>query len=552
MSYSEYSGSQGPRPIRVILGGTLAIACCLIGSVVMTHEYHRALTMKEQAEELDWETFAERGPVDNAFVCLTEVELDQTDPLAGFEDLEEMFGDLDPDADPEAAFEALVQTMDEVNPMEMVRSIVAPVKVIPQGADGDSVREAIVIPRVDHFIAEAERQLQETGTLSGYVSTYQGDEFARAIMTYTGNEELLEELEDRADIAKVYTIEPMALPLDQSTAGSNYWLCGIGLALGLILCGSGGPALSTCVFFTGPSLLSLLGFPMRYGRGGTATRIVYLLIGIGLVSYGYQLMIVQGQFGQIGGDPILHSLGFIGTFVGFAAMLAVPAQIISRKIEASLDVAPSRKHEVKMTVSEACSLMPLETVETVYQDRDLVPSLIDNCPDDLRQLSESLTTVGFNPAEPRHWQADEQTSHAAIQMGCQEMVVSDIEIVDGRAECRMVSMLHDGLTLMTLSSNVKVDADRRVGSNGMYQRSKADKPDQMLAQHLEETISIAEKRDTSVVTFESSELSDVCHLARRVLADIQNQYGESILDVDTAQYGRFRFPMQPIAEAMAV
>ena len=233
-------------------------------------------------------------------------------------------------------------------------------------------------------------------------------------------------------------------------------------------------------------------------------------------------------------------------------MLAVPAQIISRKVEASMDVAPSQKHEVKISVTEACSLMPLETVETVYLDRDLVPSLIDDCPDDFRHLSESLTTVGFNAAEPRHWQTDGQTSHAAIQMGCQEMVVSDIEIVDGRSECRMVSMLHDGLTVMTLSSNVKVGADRRVGSNGMYQRSQADKPEQLLAQHLEETISIAEKRDTSVVTFESSELNDVCHLARRVLADIQNQYGESILEVHTAQYGRFQFPMQPVAEAMAV
>ncbi len=501
---------------------------------------------------MDWKTLADRGPVDNAFVRLTDVELDQTDPLEAFEG---MFGDFDPEAnlDPEQALAEFVQAMDEVDPMKMVEMAVAPVKVIPKGADKETVAEAIVIPRVERFINEAQRQLEETGTLSGYVSTYQGDEFMRAIVAYAGGKEVLNELDELGlGKQKIYTIEPMAEALDRADAGSNFWLCGFGLAIGLILCGSGGPSLATCVFFPVPSVISVLGYPMRYGRGQNVTRIVYLVIGAGLLSYGYNLLILQGGFGQIGGDPVFHSLGFISTFVGIAAMLAVPAQIIARKVDASMDVAPSPKHEVKMSVTDACSLVPLDAAETVYQDRQLVPSPIAEFSDELRQRCEALTTVGFEPAETMHWTDDEASCPAAIQIGCQNMVVSDMEESDGRVQSRMVSMLHDGMTVVTLSPSVNVAADRRVGSNGVYLRSRSDDPEQMLAEHLEQTISIAEKRDTSVVTFDGDETQHIYHLSRRVLADIQYQYGESTIEVESASYGRFQYPMRPVADAAAV
>ena len=279
-----------------------------------------------------------------------------------------------------------------------------------------------------------------------------------------------------------------------------------------------------------------------------ATRFVYLLIGGALIGYGYKLMVLEGGFGQIGGNPILHSLGFISTFVGFAAILAVPAQILSRKVEASLDVAPSPQKEVKMSVTEACSLMPVDPVETVYRDRRLVAAAVDESSDELRGLCESLTAVGFNPAQPMYWELDETTSPAVIQIGCQDMVVADMEQVNGRIESRMISMLHDGMVVITLAPDVQVESDRRVGSNGIYTRSRSDDPGQMLAGHLEQTISIAEKRDTSVVNFDANEADDVCRLARRVFADIQYQYGESNIDVDSACYGRFRFPIQPVAD----
>ena len=549
MTYSGYSGSKGPRKLRVIVGGLMTTSCLMLGSIIFTHQFHRALMMQPEPEELDWTTLAERGPIDNAYIELIDVDLDRSDPMA---ELEDMFGEIDPDADEEELLELFEESMDEVNPLQMVQMAIAPVKVIPSGTDADSVRKAIVIPRVEMYLDEAERQLEENGTIAGYVSTYQGDEFVRAIMQYAGGEELLEEIDKMGPIDKIYTLEPMAQPLSRADAGSNFWLCGFGMALGLIICGSGGPALSTVIFFTVPSILSLLGYPMRYGRGSTMARMIYLVVGAGLVGYGFRLMVMQGGFGQIGGNPILHSLGFISIFFGVASLLATPAQILSRKFEASMDVAPTPKKEIKMSVADACSLEPVEAISSIFTDRNLVASEAHELPDELAECSESLVGVGFSVPEVQSWHDGDSESPTAIQLGCQDMVVAELVSSAGRVESRLVSVLHDGMTIITLSSQSKCGSNRRVGTNGLYVRSRHEDPAQMLSEHLEETISVAERRDTTVVTFEESEIESVCLLSQRVFADVQAQWGEETMEVDSAVYGRFQFPMQSVLEGAAV
>ena len=75
---------------------------------------------------------------------------------------------------------------------------------------------------------------------------------------------------------------------------------------------------------------------------------------------------------------------------------------------------------------------------------------------------------------------------------------------------------------------------------------------EMLSTHLQQTVSMAEKRDTAVVSIELSEATDVALFARRVLADIRAQYGEENIEVDPYQYGRFQFPVAPIAQLTGV
>ncbi|NND96505.1 MAG: hypothetical protein HKN47_04145, partial [Pirellulaceae bacterium] len=98
MGYSGYSTPTPPRSIRVILGGKLALGCLLIGTMLLTNQYHRALTMGETAQEMEWEQLAENGLTNNSFICLTNVQLHDVSPK---ETLEELFGGLDPNADPE-------------------------------------------------------------------------------------------------------------------------------------------------------------------------------------------------------------------------------------------------------------------------------------------------------------------------------------------------------------------------------------------------------------------------------------------------------------------
>ncbi|NND99319.1 MAG: hypothetical protein HKN47_18525 [Pirellulaceae bacterium] len=425
-------------------------------------------------------------------------------------------------------------------------------KVIPIGADPENTRDLILIPRNETWMAEAESQLDQNGTLSGYVSSYSGDEFIKMMMDFSGVDD--PELEaELANKPKVYTLEPRSEPIDRSNAASNFWLCGFGLAFSLIICASGGPSIICCVFFMLPSFISLIGYPMRYGRGGIFTRLIYFIAGVAMVSYGYNLMIVRGQFGHIGGDPILHGLGFICTFLGLAAVLATPVQIMARKFAQSIDTAPRETKKTKrMSYEAACSLAPREAdTEPEYQDRGLVASTGQALPAAMQQVTDSLEPLGFGPPIDAQWQNGDVNIPTAIQLGCDNMVVCDVESVDGNVQTRLVSVLHDGLCIITLSKDSPVQRDHRMGSNGYYLRGASNDPMEMMSLHLEETATMAEKRDTTVVKLDDSEIRDVCLLARRALADVRAQYGEELYEVGHATYGRFRFPPQRVVGELA-
>ena len=529
----------------------MAIAGFIFGTMVFTHQYHRALSMGEQPAEMTWETLTEKGLDDNSFVRLTDVRIlgVQTED----ELFDELMADLDPNLSPEELEAKVAQAMQPGSPEELFDSTFKPAVVISKDADPDTAPELVLIPRINGFASTALSQLENEGAITGYISSYGGDEFAKTMMTLLGQDtrELDIEMQDKA---KVYTLEPMAEPLDQSEASSRFWMAGLGLALGLILCGSGGPSIICCVFFWGPSFLSLIGYPMRYGRGSTFTRLIYAGAGIMLLGYGYKLMFMDGHFGKANGDPVLHALGFICSFIGLAAVMSVPMQILVRKFVASTEVKP-RRPEKRMSYEAACSMKPIETEparDTRYRDGSLVPSTGGSLPDEMQQTVDSLGPLGFAAPLNDQWQRGESPIHTAIQLGCQNMVVCDIEWTeDEQMQTRLVSVLHDGMTVITISKNMKVAASTRLGSNGFYVVCDTIDPLEMMSEHLEQTATMAEKRDTTVVKIDDEELKDVCLLGRRVLADIRAQYGEEIIDVDAKSYGRFCFPAQRIVGELA-
>ncbi|MGB7345281.1 MAG: hypothetical protein WBD20_13790 [Pirellulaceae bacterium] len=575
MGYTGHSGPTPPRSLRVIFGAKIAAVCLFFGATIITQNYHRAASMKEQPTEMQWQQLADDGLPDNSFICLTDVQMSQADQNA-FDDFIKNF---DEDADPAEMQEQFAAAMEDIDAAETLAMSRSGIKIVPIGVDGDSVRKLVYIPRKEAWLADAEYQLDEYGTLTGHVSSFSGAEFGDAIFALFGFEDPLLK-KQLAEAEKVYILEPMRERLDTSQASTNFWMCGLGLSFGLILCCSGGPSIICCVFFMGPSVLSLLGYPMRYGRGGNFTKLVYLCAGGGLAGLGYKYLIVEGQFGHASGNPILHAVGFIALFFGFAAMLSIPCQLTVRKLAASVEPLSKKKHK-RLSYEAACSLTPPEPedhvtvptyitragesqVETLTQtdgrelselddapagtfvDGMLVQAETMEMPNELQSIADSLTPMGFATSLELQWSIARKLYPAAIQLGCQNMVVSDIQWVDGQAVTRLISVLHDGMAIVTVSRNLQLQSTRRIGTSGYYNVAKTDDPLEMMSLHLEETVAVAEKRDTAVVLIDTCEIQDVCLFGRRVLAEIQSQYGEMDLEVASKKYGRFNVPAKPV------
>jgi hypothetical protein len=239
--------------------------------------------------------------------------------------------------------------------------------------------------------------------------------------------------------------------------------------------------------------------------------------------------------------------GFIPTFFGAAALFGVVSNIVVNRLNISLEPpANKKKFEPAISLTEACSLEPIESDRAVpFQDRRLT-STDQSLPEELSSIAFSLASVGFESAEHMTYVDGLERTSVLIQLGCQDMVVADIQRVDGALRARLISVLHDGMTVITLSKNYPLEQEMRFGTSGQYLRSRSSDPIEMLSAHLEQAVTMAEKRDTTVVTIDPSETVDVAEFGRRVFAHIRAQYGEENTEVETASYGRFQFPPEPI------
>ncbi|MCA9140721.1 MAG: hypothetical protein KDB00_28305, partial [Planctomycetales bacterium] len=304
-----------------------------------------------------------------------------------------------------------------------------------------------------------------------------------------------------------------------------------------------------CWFAPGPSVLSLIGYPMRYGRGGWTTRIVYIIVGAGLMGYGVYLLVPMGHFGSTDGNPFFHAFGFAAVFTGLGGVLAVPMQITTRALCASVEVQPKKK-PVRMSWNQACSMEPVIS-EIAYEDQSLVASGSLPLNGQLKERAAALAEAGFTEAEAMQWQREIGVAAAAVQLGCKNMVVSDLEYNNELdiIECGLISILGTGLPIITVSANSAVKQNRP-SSHCLFRHATTSDPNQMLSEHLEVVVSEAEQRDTIVVEFDESETNDVVHLARRALAEIQGVIDGKIVNVGPQRYGRFHFPPAPVPESV--
>ncbi len=575
MGYTGHT-STPPRSILVIIGGILAWVGLVGGVLVTTPQYHMAMTMKEEPVEMTWQELVDNGLTDNSHVRLLDVAIDQEEPSGFFEEMMDFDAELAGDEEElqQQAFEDFAEEFAQnVDFGQVIDTIMQPLKVYPKDQDPADFPAKVVVPISGWATEVAIDEVETSGTLTGRFTLSDGTDLpmklAKVFMTTAMAAQQAEldagkktdqaesdqaeagvdqaEAEQPAEPALKYVYEPVFAIPPESEAQQWFWLSGIAVVLGMVICGAGGPSIPCCFFFQVPSILSIFGYPLRYGRAGKTTRMVYTVIGFALIGYGYETMIVEGKFGQIDGDMVRASLGFVPTFVGAAAVLGAGTNMIVQRLNISLDPATNKKkYEPKISLSEACSLEPAEAQSACqFTDRYLMPSG-DPLPEEMQQVAAALRSVGFEEPESIVCQDGLESRPVLIQLGCQDMVVADVEKIDGKLQTRLVSVLHDGITIVTLSSNISVEKETRFGTSGQYHQSQHDDPIEMFSAHLEQTIGMAEKRDTAVVTFDPSEAADVSSFGRRVLADIRTQYGEENTEVGSASYGRFHFPPRPV------
>lgn len=579
----------------MIIGGAIAWIGIVSAVFITVPQYHRALTMKDDPVEMTWQELVDNGLTDNSYVRLVGIDLDNSGSLSVFED---MLGHLDPNADPEDQINAFEDAAENIDFGDFADAITKPIKVFPKGEDPDQFPPRIVVPQSGWAMDVAYQQLEESGALTGRFTLSQGEGFhaEMASMLLSKAAEAAEQAAQQArdshaepaaiepaadhdslsrsgDVESVdakvgskaldsppsddlprYVFEPVDEAMSRTDASQCFWFSGMAVAVGLVICGAGGPSLPCCIFFQGAALLSLLGYPMRYGRASKMTRILYAFVGILLISYGYQKMIVEGQFGQINANLPLAVLGFMAGSVGGGALLGSVTSVVAERLNVSLEPKSTKKNpEPKINFTQACSLQPDEAqMSSRYVDLELVDPADVPIEATCQERNASLMSVGFGPCEVLSWMQNDEVQSTYLQLGCQEMVVADIESVEGESIVRMASVLLDGMTIITLSSNSKAASTRRMGTNGLYSVAESDDPVEMLSAHLERTVTMAEQRGTAVVQIEPSEMTDIALLWRRVLADVQTQYGEANTEVGHWRYGRFGFPVTEIPQPSLV
>lgn len=530
MFSSSLHTATPPRPLRIVMGGLMAIGGLIGGAAVGVHGFHRALVMQGEPVELDWETLVRDGYGEHANIRL--VGVDVVDPYLAlakeFEGLE--FGEL---------------VDDPLIRKQMRHMGLGPAKVYPTGRNPADIDCVIKIAPGEFHLAEAIRQIEEQGSVTGMVSTYTPAEMADDLYALITGQEV--NVGPKQNGERVFTLVPVDGTPDLSLARQWFLVCGFAMALGLVWCGSGGPGFWCCWYAPVPSILSLVGYPMRYGRGSWTTRMVYIAIGTVLMGYGFYVLVTLGRLGLADGNPLFHALGFISVFAGLGAVLAVPLQITMRALDASVEATPKKK-PVRMSWEQACSLEPVER-EIIYEDQPLVPAGSLPLMGEIKQKSDALAATGFSQATSLQWQREEGLAAASVQLGCHQMVIADLEYNNDSdlVQTVLISVLGNGLPILTVSANSAAESHRPT-NHCLFRRAQVSEPAEMLAAHLQVVVEEAEKRDTIVVEIQEDETQDLVHLARRALAEIRGTLNGQNLSVGAQRYGRFHYPPRPVPE----
>ncbi len=546
MSYSDYPASNEPRTLRISFGSLLAIAALGYGLFVAVPQLQRSLTMKPVAQTLSWQELVRDGLADNAHVHLHSVDISETqDQITS---IQKMIAEMDPQGDRAEMKQKIQESLAGVDAMKLLTQSSSPISVSPRGIDPARVPVLVVMSRFDPEVARAKAEVASDSSITGYVRKSWDLAWVEKLMSHLGDHGIKIDLDSRPK----YVISPVAVVPNRNHSIGLVVASGLLTALGLVVAGSGGPSVLAFIFMPIPSLISMLGYPLRYGRGGFLTRAFYLFVGFAGLVGGCHLAWNLGGLNRVDGDTLLQSLGFVTCVLGVASVAGVLLSPRTARPSEVTSMQTAKYSEPKNEVYLAKMSSTQSIEKPVPSDQYVDPRLSDasemHLPPLMDDQVQTLCAAGFGIPKRIYVHEDDRRHLTALALGCHQIVLCEIRENGNSSLTRYISVLSDGMVIVTLSASTPKVSRLRVGVNGVYSRSKSDSPVDMLTEHLDRTVGIAEERRSQVVPLDEYERLDVFLLARRVLLDIQHEYQEVKWTIPKATYGRFAFPGQKVEQ----
>lgn len=549
MGVTSYSNRRvyRARPINVIIGGVIAWGGFWVGIMMTMPEYHYVLTSKATPDDVSWSALVNRGLTDNTHLRLLDVDIER--PREDFFDPYDSYDQTDPPNEQ--------LSLDELDFDSMGQTPVYGAKVFPRGADPDSIPPLVVVPY--YCLDQAIDEINHRGTLTGRFQRGQPDDMLSAILQLISSQTSDAEHDEQESVAgnvdePPYRYMPVRQSADAAEVRNNFWLCFWAPVLGLVLCGSGAPSILTCVTFAGPSILSLCGYGLRYGRGSAGTRMLYGLAGALMLYCGYRDFFQLGRFGTIHDVNMLTiARGYLLLIVGSACLLGVVTNLAATRMSGLFGpVTLPEKKLPKITPRQACALEPPDVdLNNGYCDPRIRVVANHELSEPVRAMTETLAAIDFESSLMVEVSDDESVVPASLQVGCCNLVLAIVETRDEACRLQFVSVLQDGFVFQSLSEPAASGRTGRFGTNGAYDLHDTDDPVAMLSSHLDRVAAFSDRRQASLVTIESGEWRDLYPYASRVSADIRFQYGETKRHVDAKSYGRFQFPIADVPHVPA-
>lgn len=512
MDHFDHRGFARPRSLVVIVGGMIACSGLVWGLAVTTDAYHRALTMG-QLQELTWDELVEHGLFDNAHVRLTEVQLD-----SGVR-----FQQLRHSPSSETAW---------------------PLIVAPRGLDVDEIAPLVTVDADAKAVESASDEVHRSSSLTGRFRPVR-DESVRHLVTRL----LKLPVAPRPSYTEAqFVFEPAESVLPPNDAKKAFYASVLLTAVGLVICGSGAPSPLTSVLWCIPSVLSVGGYPLRYGRGNVTMSLFYLLGGCGLIYFAHEQLFDQGRIQLLAGEPGKLAIGFLMLTAGTAACLGAVTSVAATRYGFSSWRARWIPEAEPQDLSD-------RQAKPRYSRRYVDPKFTIATEVDREApylgVAEIFETIDFESPLVIEVVDDDEVIPTTIQVGCCNMALAVVEVIDEDPLPRLVSILDDGFAILTIAKGAPHEAEHRAGSTGTYQVAPSNDPVTLLSCHLDFIAAVAEERGSTVITVSSNEWREIYLFAHRVLAEIRHRHGEADRSPEDAMHGRFCFPIHAVEKKVA-